>query len=213
MTQIKAIFFDNDGILIDTEPIWIEANVAAFHRAGFPVTREWYLDYNLSQGKGLTNFLPEQGFSPEQIHQICADRTVHYWEILPELHPMPGVVEFLEILTQKNLHLGIVTAAMKTDFERCHEGLGLKSYFDFIITNEDVPRSKPHPDPYLLALEKSGFGPDEVLVIEDSPRGVRAARAAGIKKVIAVPTEMTAAGDFGTAWRVESDIRSILQFL
>lgn len=213
MTQLKAIFFDNDGILVDTEPIWLQANLEIFHSLGFLVSRDWYLDYNMTQGKGLVHFLPEHGFSPEDIHKICTKRTKLYWELLPQVPPMPGVVEFLESLKTKNLQLGIVTAAMREDFERVHRGLDLVSYFDFIITNEDTPQSKPHPDPYQLALQKANVTPAEALVIEDSPRGVQAAHGAGIKKIVAIPTEITENGDFSLAWRRESKIQNVLELI
>jgi len=211
--MIKAVFFDNDGILIDTEPTWVQVNIAAFAKAGFPITEADYRHYNLTEGKGLTHFLPEKGFLPAEIQKICADRTAHYWDILPALEPMPHVEWLIEKLKSKGIQIGIVTAALKTDFERCHQDLDLCDHFDFIIVNDDTPRTKPHPDPYLLALEKAGVAPHEALVIEDSPRGVIAARAAGIERVVAVPTEMTRGGDFSQAWRVVDDLRAVVDLL
>lgn len=213
MSEIKAIFFDNDGILVDTEPIWVQANLEIFHSLGFPVSRDWYLDYNMTQGKGLVQFLPEHGFSAEDIHKACTRRTKRYWELLPQVDAMPGVIEVLTVLKNKPLQMGIVTAAMRSDFERVHQALDLVSYFDFVITNEDTPQSKPAPDPYQLALVKTGLKPSEVLVIEDSPRGVKAAHAAGIEKIIAIPTEITVSGDFSLAWRQEVDIKKVLNLL
>ena len=126
---------------------------------------------------------------------------------------MKGVELVLQNLQSRGLVLGIVTAAMRTDFEKVHKNLSLTDYFNFIVTNDDTPQTKPEPDPYLLALKKSGLEPAEVVVIEDSPRGVKAAKAAGINNIIAVPTEITRAGDFSDAWQVVDNIELVSELI
>ena len=201
MNPKPVILFDNDGILVDTEPLWIEANVQTFAAVGHPITRDFYLDYNLTQGKGLVHYLPEQGFSPEQIQAACDARDDLYYKWVENgFELLPGVYDTLVKIKQSGQYqMGIVTAAEAQFFEPIHQHTGVLELMDFVVMNEDVVRTKPYPDPYLLGLEKAGVTADQAIVVEDSPRGVAAAAAAGITNIYAIPTEATANGDFTAA--------------
>lgn len=198
MNPKPVLLLDNDGILVDTEPLWIEANLQTFAAVGHPVTREFYLDYNLTQGKGLVNYLPKRGFSPEQVQQACEDRNQLYRaQVTDGVKLLPGVWDTLvKIKESGQYQMAIVTAAERQFFEPIHQRTDVLSLMDFVVMNEDVAHMKPAPDAYLLALEKAGVGPDEAVVVEDSPRGVAAAHAAGIRRIYAIPTEATMSGDF-----------------
>jgi HAD superfamily hydrolase (TIGR01509 family) len=111
-----------------------------------------------------------------------------------------GVAEVLAALAPR-LRMGVVTSANRDHFEIIHGRLGLRQYFEFVLTHESYTHGKPSPEPYLLGLARMGVGAGEALVIEDSPRGLQAATAAGIRCII-LRNALTRHHDFPGAWRV-----------
>src|SRR5262249_53161624 len=101
-----------------------------------------------------------------------------------------------------------VTTCSREHFDVIHGRSGLLPYFDFVLTPDDYPRRKPHPDPYLRAIERSGVDAVRCVAIEDSERGVMSATAAGIR-CFAVPTPLTRGRAFAGAYRVLSGIDQI----
>jgi len=104
--------------------------------------------------------------------------------------------------------MAVVTSSRRVHFEIIHRRSGLLKYFDFVITGEDCPTYKPDPGPYLLATARSGFRKEECLAIEDSQRGLLAAKRAGIGCFM-IPTELTRGGNFSSADRVLSSISEV----
>ena len=104
--------------------------------------------------------------------------------------------------------MGIVTSSRKMHFELIHRSTDLLKYFDFILTGDDYTSFKPNPDPYLMAVEKSGFQKDECIAIEDSERGLKSAKSAGIHCFV-IPGGLTSAGDFSRADRILNSIREL----
>ncbi len=92
---------------------------------------------------------------------------------------IPGVAEILPALA-KRFRLALVTSSEPEPFVRTHARTGLLAHFEFALTRVDYVRSKPEPEPYLRAVERLGLPPDRCIVIEDSERGLRAAKAAGL---------------------------------
>jgi HAD superfamily hydrolase (TIGR01509 family) len=122
-----------------------------------------------------------------------------------------GVEEVLKNLHGKYL-MGIVTSSQKNHFELIHTTTGFLKYFDFVITNSDYTKSKPDPEPYLLALERSGVKKEECIAIEDSERGLQAAHAAGIRCLV-LPGKLTKKGNFEKAHKVLNNIGEVLSEL
>ena len=91
--------------------------------------------------------------------------------------------------------MAVVTSCKREHFDAVHTDTNVRKYFEFVLALEDYPRTKPQPDPYLAALARAGVRADEAVAIEDSPRGVRAAVAAGVP-CIAIPRGLTRDGDF-----------------
>jgi beta-phosphoglucomutase-like phosphatase (HAD superfamily) len=108
--------------------------------------------------------------------------------------------------------MGIVTSSKKEHFEIIHRRTGFLPYFDFVVGEGDYRRSKPDPEPYRIAIERGGGRADECLAIEDSERGLRAAKGAGLSCWI-IPTPLTADSDFSEADRIVADIRRIPDLL
>ena len=104
--------------------------------------------------------------------------------------------------------MGIVTSAQRQHFETVHATSGLIQYMDFVLTREDYVQTKPHPEPYLTAMQRHSLQPDQCIVVEDSERGLAAASAAGVDCII-VLNEWTKNGDFSDALAVIEQIGDV----
>ena len=207
--MIKAIFWDNDGILVDTEKLYYKASKVTFAKIGIDLTNEMYAEYFLKQSYGTWHLAKELGYSDETISELRRERNQLYGKLLEtEIEFIDGVEDIMMELPSK-VKMGIVTSSRKDHFEIIHKQTGLLKYFDFIVTSEDVKNTKPDPEPYLKALELSGMKKEECIVVEDSERGLRAAIAAGLKCYI-IPTELTKNSDFTGAEKVLNNIKEIL---
>jgi beta-phosphoglucomutase-like phosphatase (HAD superfamily) len=105
--------------------------------------------------------------------------------------------------------MGIVTSSEPDPFALIHQRTGLLPYFRFVLTASDYTHKKPHPEPYLLAVERSGCRQEECLVIEDSERGLTAAKAAGLRCIV-VPSEFTRGSNFVGAYKVLENLPELL---
>jgi HAD superfamily hydrolase (TIGR01509 family) len=181
MNQIKGILWDNDGVLVNTEHLFYEANREIFAEHGIDLTAQQFFDWFLTDNFGAWHLLHEKGYTREQTDALRETRNVRYGERLAREEQLgnAGIDRVLERLSTR-LAMGIVTSSRLHHFQLIHDRLPLRRYFDFVVTEEDTAESKPSPEPYLLGLKKLGIAAEECLVIEDSPRGLQAARAAGI---------------------------------
>ncbi|WP_460795348.1 HAD family hydrolase [Microbacterium sp. GXF0217] len=112
----------------------------------------------------------------------------------------------IDVLAELSLHvrMGIVTTSKRTDFDLIHTGRGITRLMEFVLAREDYAHPKPHPEPYLTAVERFGATAAETLIVEDSARGLRSAVAAGIDCAI-VRNEFTKTQEFsGTTHRIDS---------
>ena len=212
MPVIKAIFWDNDGVLVDTERWFFEANRQIFAQHGFDLTTGDFIRYFLKGNTGAWHWLAEQGVSEARQAQIRKARDVIYSKMITDNDiAIAGVGQALARL-QRNFRMAVVTSCRKEHFDMQHQRTGFLPHFDFVICGEDCTLTKPSPEPYLRALERTGLAPDECLVIEDSVRGLRAANAAGIECWV-IPTELTRGEDFEGAARVLDGIDRVPELL
>ena len=108
----------------------------------------------------------------------------------------------------RTYRMAIVTTARREDFDLIHQSRKMLDHIEFVITREDYPNSKPHPDPYLAALRRFGAVPDEAIAIEDSARGLQAAHDAGLDCII-VKNRFTSSQHFSMAWKVLDAIQEL----
>lgn len=206
---LSAIFWDNDGVLVDTEHLYFEATRDTLARHGITLTEDDYLDLFLRRSKGILHFAETHGWSETTLDEIRAARGALYSELLRRRScVIDGVEEVLAALHGR-VRMAIVTSAHRAHFDIIHERTGLLKYFDFVLASGDYSESKPHPAPYLKALERAGAAPDACLVVEDSERGLASATAAGLRCVM-VPSRLTREQAFPGAHRVLGDIRELL---
>jgi len=197
----RALFWDNDGVLVDTEPLFFQAMSEALSAHGVRLSEEIYVEFSMRHGRSLFDLIAERGVSAEQIRRTRASRDARYAELLRAgVRVLAGVREALTALHGR-LPMAIVTASGREHFEITHEPLGLLPHFEFVVAEGDYARSKPEPDGYLAAAARLGVDPAECLVVEDSERGLQAALAAGMRCVV-VPSGFSRGGDFARAHRV-----------
>ena len=199
--EIDAIFFDNDGVLVDTEPLFLQASQELFASVSLEIDLDEYRDISLRQGRSIMDLFAERGASPAAVEALRERRNARYAELIEQGVAVCDAVP--EVLARLHgvLPMAIVTSSYRYHFELTHRQTGFLRYFEFSLANGDYERHKPHPEPYLRAAERLGVAPARCLVVEDSERGLRAAAAAGMRCVV-VPTELTAASDFSAAQRV-----------
>ena len=204
----RALFWDNDGVLVDTEPIFYEVTSEVLARHGVALSAEQFIDLSLRQGRSLFDLAAERGVGPEEIEKSKRERNARYLARLGEGVPLlDGVREAIEALSGA-LPMAVVTSSHRDDFEAIHRPHPLLGHFEFVLANGDYPRHKPNPDPYQLAAERLGFAPADCLVVEDSERGLQAAVSAGMR-CLAVPRGFTRGGDFGRAYRVLESVAEV----
>ncbi|WP_419768759.1 HAD family hydrolase [Arcobacter sp.] len=206
----KYILFDNDGVLVETEPLYFEASKRAL-KEFFNVNIQ-FDDYMkiMTDGNGVWVAAPNA--IEEEIIIARNQRDIYYQEYLKkEDIAIENVHDVLNELSKK-YKMGIVTTSRRVDFEIIHKNRGITDFMDFVLCVEDYPKSKPHPDPYLKGLEKFNAKNDEAIVIEDSERGLISARAANIDCAI-VHNEFTKTQDFSKAKYKISKLEDLLKIL
>lgn len=189
---IEAVVLDMDGLLIDSEPVWREAERAVFKELGVELTEEELLgttgmtiDAVVPLWRGRR---PDRGGEADRLTDAeVADRIVDQVanRVRAEGEPMPGVIETVALLRRLELHLAIASSSPSGMIDVVCERLGLGA-IELRCSAMEETRGKPAPDVYLTAARRLGVGPERCLAIEDLPSGVQAAKAAGMR-CIAVP--------------------------
>ncbi|MDD3008848.1 MAG: HAD family hydrolase [Arcobacter sp.] len=194
----KYILFDNDGVLVHTEPFYFKANIQAL-KEFFDVELEFeeYMKI-MSEGTTVWQKALNKGFSFAEVEIARNKRNEYYQNFLKtENILIDGVKDVLKELS-KDYKMGIVTTSRRVDFEIIHKNLGIVDFMDFVLCEEDYNFAKPHPEPYLKGLELFKANKQETIVVEDSTRGLSSAYKAGIECVI-VKNEFTLTQDFSKA--------------
>jgi len=204
--MIKAIFWDNDGVLVETEGLFFKANQETLAGVGISLQWEQFAEISLGRGGSVLQLAARPG--TEEFYRLRNERDRVYAGLLTrEPLVIDGVRDALEALKGKYI-MGIVTSSGHEHFEIIHSRSGLLPYFQFALTMKDCTRYKPHPEPYLKAVELSGFTPGECLVIEDSPRGLASAVNAGIRCIV-IPSKFTRQSRFTGACKILDSVREL----
>jgi HAD superfamily hydrolase (TIGR01509 family) len=184
-----GVLFDLDGVLLDSEELHFLAYNAVLARFGVQVDRREYALHWICEGHGPEYAVARYSL-PLSAAELRAAKAPLYTSLLErEARLMPGVQEVLERLAGE-VRLGIATNSGRHDVEQILQRFALARHFSVVVTREDYERAKPAPDAYRVALERLGLPASRVLVVEDSPRGARAALANGLA-VVAIPNEFT----------------------
>lgn len=196
-SNYQFILWDNDGVLVDTEQWYFAATREALAELGVDLPMDIYQQIMI-QGRSSWELALQAGVHPDRVQHGQERRDALYQAHLrTENLRIEGVLEVLAELAQ-HYQMAIVTTCKRRDFELIHRNPDLLQFMQFVLVREDYVESKPHPEPYLTALHKFSATPQQALVIEDSERGLRAARAAGIDCAV-VDYHFTRSHDFSAA--------------
>ena len=213
--RFSAILFDNDGVLVDTEGYYFQANREALAAFGVELDREAYIELFLRDSRGAWDRLRERGVGEREIWLARAARDRRYQALIGagDAGPLllPGVAAGLAALAAR-FRLAIVTSSEPEPFGAVHARAGILHHFELALTREQYGKAKPDPEPYLLAAERLGVAREGCVVVEDSERGLRAAKAAGLTCWV-VPSELTRGGRFDDAEAVLDDFAAVVRRL
>lgn len=216
--DMDAIIFDFDGVLVDSEPVHLQAFTDVLASVGVRLSREEYVarylgfdDYTC-----LKEAMRHHGvaYTDETIDAMVADKTrvlqKHLAESVP---PISGAAALVRAAAQACVPLAVASGGLLREIEIGLETIGLRECFPVIVAAEHVRQTKPHPEAYLRAAELLGghwgrrIEPRRCVAVEDSPVGIASAKAAGMK-VLAVHTSYPP-GDLHQADRVEADLSTV----
>ena len=196
--SFDAILFDNDGVLVDTEGLYFQATREVLAGVGVALGDADYVELFLRQGVGAWHLAAARGHPPASIEAMRAARDHRYLQLLDVAEVLiPGVADLVTALARR-YRLAIVSSSEAEPFARIHARTGLLGHFELVLTRSDYLNAKPAPEPYQRAVERMGLAPERCLVIEDSERGLIAAKAAGLTCWI-VPSGLTSDGHFDAA--------------
>jgi HAD superfamily hydrolase (TIGR01509 family) len=196
MPAPRAIVFDLDALMFNTEELYQEVGSELLRRRGHVFTQD-LLDRMMGRPSHVAlQIMIDTHTLKATVEELLAETDEIFPDILrARLAPMPGLVELLAVLEQRHFPKGIATSSRRTFVEHVLGVFGFQPRFSPILTSEDITHGKPHPEIYLKAAERLGIQPGQMLVLEDSQNGCKAAVAAGAITV-AVPGAHSRGHDF-----------------
>ena len=206
--RYRAVVFDMDGLLLDTEVLWQRAEAELFRRHGAEYTIADALAVMGTSFDVTARYFAERLGEPAERGAQLVDelRVLMLAELRREVAARPGAVELVERLRNR-VPLALASNSSRSLVDAALLTAGLTDAFDAIVTADDVQHPKPTPDLYLLACERLGVGPGEALALEDAAPGIAAAKAAGLT-CIAVP--QFAETDASAADRIIDSLEELL---
>lgn len=185
--NIKAVIFDMDGVITDTQPLHNKTNAEVLQSYGIPLTEE-----DLSKFAGIPNkeIFPDL-FKKYNIKSDPNKAVLEKWRLITKrtkkVRPISGVLNFIKNLHGNNFKLALASSSTENFINHILNSLKIKHFFTIIINGDEIKKGKPNPDIFLKAAEKLNVSPLNCLVLEDSPNGIKAAKSAGMK-CIAITT-------------------------
>ena len=191
--MIKAVIFDFDGVIVDSEPLHLRAFQRTVETLGLKLSpTDYYSRYLACDDKSFfRRFLEDNGqkYTEREIARLVREKGICFEEMMgEEIRIFPGVVEFLETI-QGRFHVAIGSGALTEEINLILRRKGLSEFFGFVIGADDTENPKPSPEVYLKCLERlrrdydSTITAAQCVVFEDSPHGVLAAKRAGMRCV------------------------------
>mmetsp|Transcript_16471 Transcript_16471/g.26778 ORF Transcript_16471/g.26778 Transcript_16471/m.26778 type:complete len:226 (+) Transcript_16471:757-1434(+) len=186
---IRAVIFDLDGLMIDSEPLWHQAEKEVFGSLGVEMTDDMCLESTgLRVDEVVAHHQKRRPWNGEETNEQVTTMLVNKMDQLlrEQPKPMKGLKSALEFFKSKNVHMGVASSSPLVLIKAALGGLNIESYFEFVCSANDESYGKPHPAVYLRAASKCEIPPTECLALEDSMNGALAAKSARMK-CIAIP--------------------------
>lgn len=177
---MEAVIFDMDGVIVDNSKYHRLAWEQYIEKKGLHADKKKLYETYGMRNIELIKIIFGDGISQQEAEIIGKEKEQVYRDIyLEEIKPAKGLIPYLQFIKEKNLKTAIATSACIENVDFTIDNLGIREYFDVIVSEKDVTEGKPHPDVYLKAAKKLGVSPTQCLVIEDAVAGVEAGKRAG----------------------------------
>ena len=183
MIKLKAVIFDMDGVLIDSEQSYHDINKKIFKDMGLIITDSEYEPFIGGDDARLWAYVKDKfnlKYSVEELLQIEFEEDIKFFENSGK-PAMDGVLKLLNNLKENNIKIGLASSSMRGLVEAILKGLKIRDYFEVIVCGDEVTNGKPEPEIFLKASSLLEVEPNQCVVIEDSTNGVKAAKSAGMK--------------------------------
>ena len=182
--MIKAVLFDFDGVVVQSEPLHMRTFLELLAPYGITVPeKRWYREFAGTGSRHIFEVLIQENGLGLDVDALVARRKAAYEARVRagELEETSGVRDFISLIRKRGIRTAIVSGSHRTNVQAALEVLHLGGLFDFIVSGDDLRERKPDPGPFLHAAKAFGVSPSECLVIEDSYSGCEAAKRAGMK--------------------------------
>ncbi|WP_234123836.1 HAD family hydrolase [Clostridium hydrogenum] len=183
--MIKAVIFDMDGVIIDSEPIHLKYAMELFKTIEIDMSIEEYNKFIGTNSYYMWNKIINDYKLKYTMEELIKMERNGFYDFISspnmKIEPIKYIPELLKELKENNYKIAVASSSPMRLIEYILEELKIRKYFDNLVTGDLVERSKPEPDIFLYAAEKLGARPEECVVIEDSHNGVLAAKKAGMK--------------------------------
>ena len=181
----KAVIFDMDGVIFDTERVYLEIWKSVFEKYGYKMTKELYITVMGTGRKNVIKTFLENFGGDLPIEKMYEEKDNQLFYII-ENQGIPlkkGVKELFSMLKEKNYKIALATSAKRDRVEKQIKDKWLKESFDAIVCGDDVEKGKPSPDIFLKAAKEIDVEAKDCFVVEDSPAGIKAAFSGGMKGI------------------------------
>lgn len=184
--NIKAVIFDMDGVLVDSEPVSDKHMQQYMKKMGIELPYSYFEQFRGANAKSMWTKIKNDFQLQPSIEHLIIDGRVNYNEYLdslPLLIPIPGVTELIKKLQKEHFMLALASSASLKRIKKILNMIGLANEFEIISSGDDVARGKPDPEIFLKTAGFLKISPSNCVVIEDSENGVKSAKAAGMKVI------------------------------
>ena len=183
--MLKAVIFDMDGVLIDSEPVHYQANKEIMEEFGYSLDYEYYKGFIGSTLTHMWETLKKKYDIKKDIKELNAMSEKYSRDVVKRdgYINIPGACELVKMFNKNGIKLAVASSSSAYIIEDVLNSLDIKEYFDAVVSGENIKNPKPAPDIFLAAAEKIGVSPEECIVIEDSANGVNGAQKAGMTAV------------------------------
>lgn len=207
LPPIRAVTFDMDGLLVNSEDVYELVGAETLRRRGKPFEQDLRDAMMGRPAPDALKIMIDWHLLPDKVEDLIQESLDIFWQTAQGmLKLMPGVMELLDRVESLGLPKGVATSGGRAYAERMLSTVEIRQRFDFVLTLDDVTRGKPSPEVYLLAAQRHGVEPAQMLVFEDSGTGCTAGVAAGAY-VVATPSPHTQSCKFHGAAFVAQTLR------
>jgi beta-phosphoglucomutase family hydrolase len=183
--MLKAVIFDMDGVIIDSEPAHLRVCLELFKKLNIDLSEEEYGRFIGVSNTSMWTTLKQMYGLAQTIQELAEQQARANIDDFKngDDKPMPGILELLSNLKKEGIKIGLASSSPLETINLILEKFEIKDYFDAVVSGENLKRGKPAPDIYLKAAEMLSVFPENCIAIEDSNHGVCAAKSAGMKCV------------------------------